>query len=123
METSISGKAHTTIVGRRRERLFYTGMAVAFVITVFSGFARTFFLRPYFDSQPLIPLLILHGIVFTSWLVLLVMQTTLVAVKRTSIHRRLGVAGGVLAILMVMIGTTTAIIRAKAADVAPSGGS
>src|ERR1700682_4912106 len=52
---------------RRRERLFYTGMSVAFVITVFAGFAPTFYLRSYFQTQPLIPLLLLHGFVFTSW--------------------------------------------------------
>jgi hypothetical protein len=100
---------------KRRERLFYTGMAVAFVITVFAGFAPTFYLRPYFDTRPLIPLLIFHGIIFTSWLALLVIQTTLVAANRTRIHRRLGIAGGALAVLMIIIGTMTAIIRAKVA--------
>ena len=50
---------------RRRKRLFYTGMAVAFVVTVFAGFARTFYLRPHFQTQPLIPLLILHGVAFS----------------------------------------------------------
>src|SRR5918998_662628 len=84
--------AHTGITGRRRERLFYTGMAVAFVITVFAGFARTYYLRPYFGTPQLTPLLHLHGVVFTSWLVLLLAQTALVAANRTNIHRRLGVA-------------------------------
>jgi uncharacterized membrane protein YozB (DUF420 family) len=98
---------------KRQERLFYTGMTIAFVITVFAGFSRTFYLRPYFHTERLIPLLILHGIVFTSWLVLLFTQTTLIATKRTRTHMRLGVAGGVLASLMIVIGTVTAIVRAK----------
>ena len=63
---------------KRQERLFYTGMTIAFVITVFAGFARTFYLRPYFQTQPLILLLVMHGIVFGSWLALLLAQTTLV---------------------------------------------
>jgi hypothetical protein len=83
------------------------------LITVFAGFSRTFYLRPYFQTQTLIPLLILHGAVFSSWIVLLLAQTTLVASKRTRTHMRLGIAGGVLASLMVVIGTVTAIIRAK----------
>ncbi len=62
---------------RRREHLFYTGMSVAFVITVFAGFSRTYFLRSHFDTRPLIPLLHLHGLVFTSWLGLFLTQTTL----------------------------------------------
>jgi hypothetical protein len=98
---------------KRRERLFYTGMVVAIVITVFAGFSRTFYLRPYFQTQPLIPLLVLHGVAFSSWMVLLITQTTLVATKRTRTHMRLGIAGGVLASLMIVIGTVTAIVRAK----------
>ncbi len=114
---NISPKAG--IIGKRRERLFYTGMAVAVVITVFVGFARTYYLRPYFGRPPLTPLLHLHGIVFTSWLILLVTQTVLVASNRISIHRRLGVAGAVIAVLMVLVGSATAIIRAKIVDVPP----
>lgn len=104
---------------RRRERLFYTGMAAAFVLTVFAGFARTYYLRPYFGAASLSPLLHLHGVVFTSWLVLLLTQTALVAANRTGTHRRLGVAGGVLAVLMVLVGCATAIIRAKIVEVPP----
>lgn len=116
--------AHAEIINtrsqsKRYERFFYTGMTLAIVITVFAGFSRTFYLRPYFDARPLIPLLILHGIVFTSWLVLFLTQTTLVAANRTRIHRRLGVAGAVIATLMVVIGTTTAIIRAKGPSPVP----
>lgn len=114
--------AHAEILhtrNKRNERVFYTGMTLAFVITVFAGFARTFFLRSYFEARPLIPLLRLHGFVFSSWLVLFLTQTTLVASNRTRIHRRLGIVGAVLATLMVVIGTTTAIIRAKVIDVPP----
>ena len=116
--------AHAEILGtqrqsKARERLFYTGMAVAIIITVFAGFSRTFYLRPYFQTQPLIPLLILHGVVFSSWIALLLTQTTLVATKRTRTHMRLGIAGGVIAALMIVIGTTTAIIRAKTFEPPP----
>ena len=110
---------HKRDQSKRRERLFYTGMAVAFVLTVFAGFARTFYLRPHFQTQPLIPLLVLHGIVFTSWIALLLTQTTLVATKRTRTHTRLGVAGGLLASLMILIGTVTAIVRAKGPSPVP----
>lgn len=109
--------------GRRRERVFYTGMAAAFLLIVFAGFARTYYLRPYFAPTPLHPLLHLHGIVFSAWLVLLLAQTALVAAKRTGTHRRLGVAGAVLAALMVLVGSATAIIRAKIVEVPPDAAS
>jgi hypothetical protein len=105
----------------RRERLFYGAMSVAFIITVFAGFSRTYFLRPLFQSQPLVPLLHLHGFVFTSWIVLLFAQTSLVAAGRTDIHRRLGIAGGVLAALVFLVGTSMAIIRAKLVELPPGG--
>jgi uncharacterized membrane protein YozB (DUF420 family) len=108
---------------RRRERVFFIGMAVALVLTVFSGFSRTFYLRPYFDARPLVPLLIVHGVVFTAWLALLVIQTTLIATKRIRTHMRLGIAGMVLALLMVLIGSFTAIIRAKLFVAPPGAGS
>jgi len=106
-------QANPAITRRKRERWFYIGMSIALVITVFAGFARTYYLRPYFTAAPLMPLLHLHGFVFTSWLVLFVTQTTLIAAHRTDIHRRLGIAGGVIAILMVLLGVTTALIRAN----------
>ncbi|HEX3282541.1 MAG TPA: hypothetical protein VHR36_15000 [Pyrinomonadaceae bacterium] len=106
-------QATPAITRRRRERWFYIAMSIAAVITVFAGFAPTYYLRPYFNTAPLIPLLHLHGIVFTSWLVLFLIQTTLVAAHRTDIHRRLGILGGVVAALMIVIGPTTAVIRAS----------
>jgi len=99
---------------KTRERIFYTGMSVAILATVFAGFSRTFYLRPRFQQvQPLVPLLIVHGIVFSSWILLLITQTSLVAARRTRTHMKLGIAGGVLAASMVVIGTVTAIVRAK----------
>jgi uncharacterized membrane protein YozB (DUF420 family) len=99
---------------KRRERVFYTGMSLIMAIIVVAGFSRTWFLRPYFpQTQPLIPLLILHGVVFSSWIVLFITQTSLVAAKRTRTHMRLGIAGGVLACSMIILGTVTAIVRAK----------
>lgn len=105
---------------KRRERIFYTGMSIAIAITVFAGFSRTWFLRPYFpQTQALIPLLIVHGIIFSSWIALFITQTSLIATKRARTHMRLGVAGGVLACLMIIVGTVTAIIRAKGASPIP----
>jgi hypothetical protein len=105
--------------GRRRDQIFYTGLAVLAAAIVFAGFARTFYLRSLFGTSSLTPFLLLHGFVFTSWLVLLVVQTTLVAAKRTYAHRRLGVAGGVLAALMFVGGPAVAIQAARRGSAPP----
>src|SRR6185312_1327981 len=110
----------TNFESRRAERIFYTGMTLLIVITVFGGFAKTFYLRGYFLPAPLPTLLVLHGIAFSSWIALLLTQTSLIAAKRIDTHRKLGIAGGILATLMVIIGTLTGIVRAKVFDV-PAG--
>src|SRR5215204_471679 len=119
MSTLTIEKQSAALADRRRERLFYTGMAVAFLFIVFAGFARTYYLRPYFATPQLTPLLHLHGLIFSSWIVLLLAQTVLVAAKRTAVHRRLGWLGAGLAVLMIVVGTTTAVVRAKIVEVPP----
>ncbi|HVQ40545.1 MAG TPA: hypothetical protein VMS31_23590 [Pyrinomonadaceae bacterium] len=113
--------ATPALTRRRRERWFYLGMSIAVIVTVFAGFAPTYYLRPYFTASPLMPLLHFHGMVFTSWVVLFVIQTTLVAAHRTDVHRRLGIAGGLIAALMVVVGVTTAVIRASQGATPPGG--
>ena len=102
--------------GRRSaERLFYTGVAVAMFATVFLGFARSFFLRPWFPDVPAAPepVFFVHGVVFTAWLVLLVVQPALVAAHRTDLHRKLGWLGAGLAVAMVALGTFGALVAAR----------
>lgn len=115
----VKGDARRT--SKRSERLFFVGLSLIIAATVFAGFARTFFLRSYFDSTRLMPMLQVHGVVFTSWIVLLITQTTLVAANRTDLHRRLGIAGAVIAATMAVVGTITAIVRAKQGAAPPGG--
>jgi hypothetical protein len=49
--------------------------------------------------------------------VLLLVQTMLVSVRRTDLHRRLGMAGGLLTVLMLVVGTGVAIEAAKRGQV------
>src|SRR5882672_11038103 len=94
--------------GRRFDHLFFSGMALLLLGTVFAGFARTYYLAGVFHA-PLPSLIIhLHGAAFSCWILLLVTQTSLVAAGRVDVHRRLGIAGFLLATLMVMLGVLAA---------------
>jgi len=104
----------------QRSRAFYPSVAVMAAIVIFVGFARTYYLKEFFGTPSLPLLLHVHGLVMTCWMVLLMVQTTLVATHRTSVHRRLGVAGGVLAVAVVALGTAVAIYAARNAH-APTG--
>ena len=116
-EPEVNGQAGTAVarpgaVGPR-DRLFYTGMALAILLTVFVGFAPTYYLKGYFDGLPLTPLVQVHGLVFTGWVVLYFAQTVLIARRRIGLHRRLGMAGAVLAVLMVVVGVATTVAAAR----------
>jgi uncharacterized membrane protein YozB (DUF420 family) len=98
------------------ERLFYSGMAMLLLATVFFGFARTFYLKPWFpDSQGLAPpepFFLFHGAFFTAWYILLAVQPRLVADGNLVLHRRLGRYGVVLSVSMVVLGLYGALIAA-----------
>ena len=101
------------VQSRRRSRRFYVGMAIAIVITVFAGFSRTYFLKAFYGTPELSLLVHVHGVVFTAWVLFFLAQTTLVAAGRTDLHRRMGMAGAALAVLLPIVGTVTAIMRVK----------
>src|SRR5260221_9942622 len=90
------------------DRLFFTGMALVCALTVFAGFAPTYYLEQS-GLPPLSPLIHVHAVVFTTWIVVLVTQTSLVAAHRTDLHRRIGVAAAVLAAVMVVLGFAAAV--------------
>jgi uncharacterized membrane protein YozB (DUF420 family) len=106
---------------RQRDRWFFTGMAVASLLTVFIGFAPSYYLGHFFEARPLSTLVHFHGALFTSWILLFLTQTSLIAAGRADLHRRLGVAGGVLAVLMLAVGYLTAVEGARR-GVTPPGG-
>jgi len=107
---------------KRSERLFFGGMAFALLIAVFVGFAPTYYLRGTFESPALTPSLQVHGLLFSTWMVLLVVQTSLIAAGKTAVHRRLGIVGAVLGVLMMVAGGYVAITRAQAGLAVPPPG-
>ena len=98
----------------RAERFFFSGMALIILAIVFLGFARSYYLAGLFHA-PLPNLLVhVHGAAFSSWILLLVIQTCLVASGRVGLHKRLGLVGFGLAGSMVIVGlwaATNSMIR------------
>ena len=88
-------------------------MAFACLVTVVAGFGPTYFFKPFHASPPLSTLLHVHGLVFTTWLVLLIVQSGLVRADRVDVHRRLGIFGAVLAAAVVFLGLAVAVDGAR----------
>ena len=93
----------------RLDRRLYWGTSVVFFALVVWTFARTFYLKSFFPAPRLSTLLEIHGTVMTGWVVLLVIQTSLIASHRVKWHRQLGVFGSVWAALVVLMGTVTTL--------------
>jgi hypothetical protein len=95
----------------RTDDLFFSGMALVSLIVVLTGFARTYFLAGLFRA-PLPNLLVhIHGAVFTLWIILFISQIGLVAARRLTLHRRIGLLGFGFAVLMVVLGVLAASDR------------
>ena len=93
----------------RFERRFYLVATFGFVALVFWTFARTYFLKFLYGTPPLSPLLHIHAVVMSGWVVLLALQSALVAARRVRWHRRIGVLGAGWAALLVAVGSITTV--------------
>lgn len=106
-----------------RERLFFGGMTITMLITVLAGFGPTYYFSTVSGSTlELTPALHVHGAAFTTWMLLLVVQSTLISARRVDVHRQLGVAGAVLGVCMMVLGAYVAITRFRAGLMVPPPG-
>jgi hypothetical protein len=106
------------------ERKFYSRMAIALVVLVFLGFAPSFYLKDIVLAYPrpnpsLTPFVMLHGSLFTLWMLLFIVQTQLVAAGRRDVHMKLGKASMVLALVLIPIMYLTAVWQVARANQPP----
>jgi hypothetical protein len=115
----IGSSSHLTALHERR---FFGGMAIALTLVVFAGFSRTYYFNDLVATPfEMTPLLHWHGAVFSAWMLLLVAQTVLIGQGRVAIHRQLGIVGAGLAMLMVVLGMTVAVVRTADGTIADNG--
>src|SRR5512134_3609397 len=102
------------LAGPANERRFFLAISIAMLATVFTGFARSFFLRGWFPEHPspAEPVFYWHGALFAGWYLLFVTQSVLITTGRVATHRALGRAGAALAVPMVILGSYAALIAA-----------
>jgi hypothetical protein len=108
------------IPSRKRNRFYFYALLGAATV-LFAGFAHTYFLKVFFATPSLYPLLHAHGLVMTAWFLLFGAQTWLVEARRTDLHRRLGVVGAILSIMIVVFGAAVVTINAREGRVPDAG--
>lgn len=88
---------------RSRRGFFFTGLSLAMFVTVLVGFSRSYYLKSAFGTPELPLLYHVHGALFTTWMLLMILQPALVAAGRTPLHRQIGAVGGWLAAAMITL--------------------
>jgi hypothetical protein len=74
------------------DRVFYTSLSIVMALTVVAGFGPTCYfagssMRTLSGAQ-ITPIVHLHGLLFSTWVLLFIVQTSLVATRRVTVHRR-----------------------------------
>lgn len=87
---------------RKPRSRFFLWMGLVILIAVFIGFSRTWFFQPWNGAPALPASLHLHGLVAVTWILVFLIQTVLVDRNLVGFHRRLGVFGAVVAILLAI---------------------
>lgn len=91
-------------INRTRERIFFGGMALLMIAVILLGFRDTFFPLGRKPAALASPVIILHGTIFSLWLLLFFIQATLIAAHRTRWHMRFGLWIYGLALFVVPLG-------------------
>jgi hypothetical protein len=94
--------------GRRYDHYFFSLIAALMLAVILLGFGPTYYFAGVFKAPLPSKIIHVHGAVFTCWILLLIAQTSLASVGRVDLHKQLGIAGFVLAPLMLILGVWAA---------------
>jgi hypothetical protein len=93
--------------------------AAALAVVMIVGFARTYYLRVWFDLPPLGRIAHIHGVLATLWLVLHYSQAKLIAAHRIDIHKRLGIFTAIVGAVLAFQALDLGISRVAAGHAPP----
>jgi hypothetical protein len=97
----------------RADDAFFSGMAIVILGIVMLGFARTYYLAGTIHAPLPSATIHIHAVVFSSWILLLLAQTSLVTSGQVGWHRQLGVLGAVIVFMMIVLGVAAALDTQK----------
>jgi hypothetical protein len=92
---------------------FYFLMSLLVALVVVYGFSHTVGQNLVHPSSPRPTILYLHAVLFTSWIVFFIAQSTLIRTRNVKVHRRIGWFGLALGVAIPIVGITTAIVMAR----------
>jgi uncharacterized membrane protein YozB (DUF420 family) len=107
-----------TIAARARsvwapDRIFFVSMAAALGFATLVGFAPSYYFHDYFGRPAVPPILHLHGVVFSAWVLTYIAQTALISGGQPKLHRKVGAFAVALGIAVLVLGVAVAIERGR----------
>lgn len=93
---------------RSLERLFFSGMSLLILATILLGFRSAYFHIGARPAEQATAIVILHGTVFSLWVLTFFVQTTLVSEGKVRLHITLGLWAYALALAMLPLGLLAA---------------
>jgi hypothetical protein len=87
-----------------KDRVFFPSMCLLILVTVWLGFSKTYYAAGMVRAHLPSPIIHVHAVIFSLWLLTLVVQTGLIGAKKVHLHRKLGLWGFFLAACMVVVG-------------------
>jgi hypothetical protein len=91
----------------RADDVFFPAMGLLILSVVVLGFAQTYFFAGMLRAKLPNTLVHIHGALFVSWIFLLAIQPSLVAIGKVTWHKTLGILGVILPPLLVVFGVLT----------------
>ena len=100
--------------GSASGRLFYVVAAAVMLIFTLVGFRYFYLQGKGIDggeiTAQILPLVITHGIAMSAWVVLFFIQSVLIVKGNRRLHMTMGMAGVVLAVAVIVLGVSVAIL-------------
>jgi hypothetical protein len=84
-------------------------MAILLCVVVIIGFSPTYFAAGMMRAPLPSPILHVHGAAFTLWMILFLVQSALISVRRVAWHKSLGIFAFCLPPIMIVLGYIAAI--------------
>ena len=107
---------------RPSDRRLFLAAAILFPLVVIAGYFKSYYFSAFFDVPSVANKLVhAHAIVMTLWVAYFSMQIALIRTKNVRLHMTMGMAGIVLATLVVLVGTATAYDAQLVRGSAPPG--
>src|SRR5687767_2789758 len=95
---------------RLADRKLFLVTAIGFPLVVLIGYFKSYYFSAFFsDARPLANSLVhVHGLVMSGWTLYFVAQVALIRTKNVKLHMTMGLAGVVLAVIVIVTGLATA---------------